>query len=154
MKIILISSLFFICRQTSAQNSTNNASGGDATGTGGSSSYSVGQIDYIEATGTGGSSGQGIQQPYEIYEVEVEDGIQDKLNVSIYPNPTTDMIVIDMGEETGYSYSLTDVKGSSLSTTLITTGKESVSMSDKQEGVYILNLFKNDKSYSYRIIKH
>ena len=42
------------------------AAGGEATGTGGTSSYSVGQVVYTTATGTNGSLAQGVQQPYEI----------------------------------------------------------------------------------------
>jgi len=39
------------------------AAGGEATGAGGTVSFSVGQIDYIEATGGGGKANQGVQQP-------------------------------------------------------------------------------------------
>ncbi len=45
------------------------ASGGEATGTGGSSSYSIGQVSYTSNQGTGGSVEQGVQQPFEIYAV-------------------------------------------------------------------------------------
>jgi hypothetical protein len=45
----------------SAQESVN-GSGGDATGTGGTSSYSIGQVVYTTATGTNGSVAQGVQQ--------------------------------------------------------------------------------------------
>ncbi len=41
------------------------ASGGEATGTGGNVSFSVGQTDYINLTSTNHSSNQGIQQPFE-----------------------------------------------------------------------------------------
>jgi hypothetical protein len=42
------------------------STGGDATGAGGSSSYSVGQVVYTTATGINGSVAQGVQQAYEI----------------------------------------------------------------------------------------
>ena len=42
------------------------ATGGEATGTGGTASYSVGQVVYTTNTGTNGSMAQGVQQPYEI----------------------------------------------------------------------------------------
>ena len=38
------------------------ASGGDATGSGGSVAYSVGQIVYTTPTGTTGSVAQGVEQ--------------------------------------------------------------------------------------------
>ena len=43
-----------------------NASGANATGSGGSVSYSVGQVLYTTNSGSNGSSAQGVQQPYEI----------------------------------------------------------------------------------------
>ena len=43
------------------------ASGGDTSGSGGSISYSVGQVVYTTNTGTSGYSvAEGVQQPYEI----------------------------------------------------------------------------------------
>jgi hypothetical protein len=43
-----------------------NAAGGNTTGSGGSASYSVGQVVYTTNTGTNGSVAQGVQQAYEI----------------------------------------------------------------------------------------
>jgi len=42
------------------------ASGGNASGAGGTVSYSVGQVVYKTNTGSNGSEAQGVQQPYEI----------------------------------------------------------------------------------------
>ncbi|MGD0341661.1 MAG: hypothetical protein ABSA76_08155, partial [Bacteroidales bacterium] len=46
--------------------STITTSGGNASGSGGSASYTIGQVVYSTITGTNGSSAQGVQQPYEI----------------------------------------------------------------------------------------
>ena len=43
-----------------------NATGGNAQGSGGSVSYSVGQLFYLIITGETGSVSEGVQQPYEI----------------------------------------------------------------------------------------
>ncbi len=50
------------------------ASGNNASGSGGSSSYSVGQLVFSYKTGTTGSVTEGVQQPYEI---QVITGIDD-----------------------------------------------------------------------------
>jgi hypothetical protein len=47
--------------------------GGDATGTGGKVSYSVGQIAFTYASGTNGSVTQGVQQPFEISNLGNDD---------------------------------------------------------------------------------
>jgi len=43
------------------------ATGGNATGSGGTVSYTVGQAAYITQTGSGGTVTQGVQQPFEIW---------------------------------------------------------------------------------------
>ena len=63
LPITLFNLMFYFT--TSAQQNTV-ASGGMATGSGGSVSYSIGQIDYITATGTGGTASQGVQQVYRL----------------------------------------------------------------------------------------
>jgi len=43
-----------------------NAAGGNASGSGGTVSYTVGQVVYTTKTGTNGSVAEGVQQAYEI----------------------------------------------------------------------------------------
>ena len=43
-----------------------NVTGANASGSGGSASYTVGQMVYQTNTGTNGSVAEGVQQPYEI----------------------------------------------------------------------------------------
>jgi hypothetical protein len=69
------------------------ATGGNATGSGGSVSYTIGQILYNTFSGTNGTVAQGIQQPYEISVVtaiENTEGIA--LEYIVYPNPTRGLI--------------------------------------------------------------
>ena len=71
------------------------ATGGNGSGSGGSVSYTVGQIVYTTITGTNGSSAQGVQQPFEI---SVVTGIPEAKDISIeiivYPNPAQDFIML------------------------------------------------------------
>ncbi len=64
------------------------ASGGDAVGSGGSSSYTVGQVLYTTNSGANGSVAQGIQQPYEISTLVGLEVTEINLKLSAYPNPT------------------------------------------------------------------
>jgi hypothetical protein len=61
--------------------------GGSGTGTGGSASYSVGQIAYTSLPGSGGSVSQGIQQPYEIATLGNDEFTEISLLMTAYPNP-------------------------------------------------------------------
>lgn len=66
--------------------------GGTASGNGGSATYTVGQIADQRAEAGGKFVIEGVQQPYEIQTVGVNDypGIQ--LEASLFPNPTPDLI--------------------------------------------------------------
>ena len=71
------------------------ASGGNATGNGGSVSYTVGQIVYTTNTGVTGYVAQGVQQPYEISVVFVAPGSEEiTLEATVYPNPVADVFTL------------------------------------------------------------
>ena len=71
------------------------ATGGNASGSGGSASYSIGQMVYTTNTGTNGSVAQGVQQPYEISVITgIEEAKGISLNCSAYPNPTIEFITL------------------------------------------------------------
>ena len=57
-----------------------NASGGNATGSGGTLAYSIGQIVFTTNTGSTGSVAQGVQHGYEIYLVGIKETT---LNISL-----------------------------------------------------------------------
>ena len=73
------------------------STGGEASGSGGTVSYTVGQVLYNTYTGTGNSEAQGVQQPYEISIVlglEKQEGIS--LSCQVYPNPSTNYLVLEV----------------------------------------------------------
>lgn len=86
MKLFLI--LFLLLSIDLSAQSGIVATGTEANGTGGSMSYTVGQIDYKYLSGSNGSMNQGIQQPYEFFTVGVDNHPEITLEMTIYPNPT------------------------------------------------------------------
>lgn len=94
---------------------TISTSGGNAAGSGGTVSYTLGQIVYTTNTGTTGSVSQGVQQLYEISEVtSVDEG--KTMNLSAYPNPTTDYLSLTIESEDlkDLSFQLYDMSGNLL----------------------------------------
>lgn len=132
-----------------------NASGGDATGSGGSVAYSIGQVVYSNQTGTSGNENQGVQQPYEIYTADLDE--LDYLDLSVYPNPTVDQVVIELKQQTGdrLNYQLIDHNGKIISN--ISSKEQSVKldMSSYPSGNYLLNIIDpSEKVKSFKIIKN
>lgn len=133
------------------------ASGGNATGTDGTSSYSVGQITYISQTSSGGHVNLGVQQPYEIVTLGNDDFAEISLVMAAYPNPTTDLLhlVISYDKWNNLSYQLFDMNGRALSNLKkIIASEMSVSMQELQQGIYFLAVNSNNKTIkTFKIIK-
>ncbi|WP_130734125.1 T9SS type A sorting domain-containing protein [Flavobacterium sp. J27] len=132
------------------------SSGGDASGSGGGTSYSVGQIVYTTNFGTTGSVAQGVQQPYEIQTVLGSELFTINLNVAVYPNPTTDVLnlTIQQGAFSNLSYQLVDFNGRILASSLITSQDTTLLMSEYPKAIYLLNVVENNKIIkTFKIIK-
>ena len=135
-----------------------NATGGDASGGGGSVSYSVGQVVYTTHTGTSGSVAEGVQQPYEISVVTgLEEAQSINLSVTAYPNPTTDYLTlrIDEFEISNLSFQLYDMNGKLLHNEKITGNQTSIVMSNLLPATYFVKVIQGNKEVkTFKIIKN
>jgi hypothetical protein len=145
---------FSLTAQTSHQ--VLSATGGDATGTGGSVAYSVGQIVYSTSTGSTGSIAQGVEQAYEISSVGIKETALN-ISLSIFPNPTSDFLtlkVLDYNNE-ALSYNLIDDQGKLVLNEQITTQDTQIAMSALARGAYFINVLQaNKKIQTFKIIKN
>lgn len=134
-----------------------NASGGDASGSGGSVAYSVGQVVYSTQTGTTGSIIQGVQQPYEISVVLGLEDHQISLNMQTYPNPTTDFLTLNIGDNdvSNLSFQLFDLTGKLIESKKITNTIETIRMENLSSAIYFLKVSKNQKEVkTFKLIKN
>jgi len=131
------------------------ATGEDASGSGGSVSYTIGQVVYTTATGTTGSVAQGVQQPYD---VSITTGVELE-NISLemvaFPNPTKGNLLLSIAnfEKEQLSYQLIDVQGK-----LVSSGKatsiNAINMQSLPISTYFLNVQDNNSIIkTFRIIK-
>jgi hypothetical protein len=132
------------------------ASGGEGTGTGGTVSYSIGQIVYTTNTGSNGSVSQGVQQTYSIM---ATDGIEESTinaELSIFPNPTTDNLTLSIvGEIDNVNYQLVDLQGKVIKSEKTTTNSTSINMENLAGSIYFLKVTDNNKTIkTFKIIKN
>lgn len=132
-------------------------SGGTATGTGGTASYSIGQTTFTSQISSGGIVSSGVQQAYEIVTLGNNDFAEINLVMSAYPNPSIDVLNLVVSDEkwSGMSYQLFDLNGKTLSKLQkMITSETSVSMQELQRGIYFLTITNGLKTIkTFKIIK-
>lgn len=133
------------------------ATGGNASGSGGTVAYSIGQVIYKTNIGPNGSVSNGIQQAFEISTVT---GIEDNkisLNLQVYPNPTNGYLTlsIDKTEFTSFNFQLTDNTGKVIESKIVTSPNEIINMECLAKAVYFLKVSRNDLDVkTFKIIKN
>lgn len=134
-----------------------NTTGGNASGSGGSASYTVGQVVYQTHTGTNGSVAEGVQQPYEISVITaIEQAKTIDLTVTAYPNPATDYLTLSISEFklSGLSYQLFDMSGRLLFHEKITGSQTNIVMSQLGSASYLLVVKQeNIRLKTFKIVK-
>lgn len=133
------------------------AAGGDATGDGGTLSFTVGQVVYTAVNGINGSASQGVQQAYTVETLTV---VKPELSVAmaVFPNPVTDQLSIRTNDFDHHklSYQLFDLQGKLLRKGRITSQETSVNMTDLPITTYLMYIVNehNKRAKTFKIIKN
>ena len=155
---VLIASYVFGCGISIYAQNTIPATGGEASGPGGISSYSVGQVVYTTETGTSGTITKGVQQPFEIWVVSgIEEASEIDLECSVYPNPAEIYLILKISDydKENLSYQLYDISGKPFELNKVMTGETRIDMSKLVSGTYFLKVFDNSKALkTFKIIKN
>jgi len=168
MKKIFTLILSLLCTFAVFSQETVSSAGGNATGGGGSVSYTVGQVAYTTITGSNGSVAQGVQQPYEIsVTTALEEAKDIALEWMAYPNPASDFLKLSLKnpESSGLiidnlSYQLYDSNGKLLLNEKLDGFESAISMSALPAGIYILKVSESPgkatqkELKTFKIIKH
>ncbi|HNY02012.1 MAG TPA: T9SS type A sorting domain-containing protein [Bacteroidales bacterium] len=132
------------------------SSAGDAWGSGGTSSFSVGQTAFSLVTGNSGTVTEGVQQPYEILFM---DGIGDpgfKLDSRVYPNPAVTRVIlsVDQADVTRYRYEMRDAVGVLLEQSALTAKETAIPVAGLPAGTYLLTVLERNRNLAtWKVIK-
>jgi hypothetical protein len=132
------------------------SSGTSSVNSGGSVSYSVGQLVFTTNSGTNGSIAQGVQQPIEI---SVELGLPEASGINltrVYPNPTSNYIhlKIEKYDWVNLSYTLIDINGRVLSNGIISDSTTLISLEKFPTATYFLRVLRGNKEIkTFKVIK-
>ena len=155
--IILLFTFIFLISVIQAQEVIP-ASGGNATGSGGKVSYTVGQVVYKTNSGTNGSVAEGVQQPFEISEIiGIKEAKDINLICTAYPNPTNDFfnLKVENYNIENLSYQLFEISGKLIEKKKISSKETIISSINLVSGVYFLKIIDDSKEIkTFKIVKN
>jgi hypothetical protein len=129
--------------------------GGEASGTGGTVSYSIGQVNYTYQESVTGNLSQGVQHAYEVYTVGV---VATTLHISlrVYPNPTTDYLTLEIPEfaEQDLTVQLFDASGKLVWEEPVQSSHTVFDLTGLPASTFIFYVMeKNERIQTFKIIK-
>jgi hypothetical protein len=134
------------------------ATGGNASGSGGSVSYTIGQVLYTANTGTNGSMAEGVQQPYEIsVVVGIKQAKDINLVCTVYPNPASDFLTleVEIPDNANLFFQLYNMMGKLLISEKLIDIKTTISMANLAPATYFLKVTDNQEVVKiFKIIKN
>lgn len=142
--------------QVKAQESVNTA-GGNSFGISGSVSYSIGQFAFSNVIGSNGTADEGVQQPFDIYPLNIGSKPNIGLTMGVYPNPTSSFIVLSLDQilVNKLVFQLYDYAGRLLDTKQIKETKTIIQMGYLPSGTYMLSVKDAITIFqSFKIIKN
>lgn len=155
-KISLLLFFFFTIYNVNAQQATI-SSGGNATGTGGKVSYSIGQVTNISQTSSSGSIFQGVEQAFEIFTLRGDEFTNIRLEAFLYPNPTTNNVTLKIAnmDLSQLNFQLFDIQGKIINEAKIDSENTIVSLEKYLTSIYFLKIkSKNNVLKIFKIIKN
>jgi len=151
-KLQLVIIVFFFALQLSpylvkAQESINTIGGRDF-GSGGSVSFSVGQLVFTTDSQNAGSVVQGIQRPFKITTTDIKKS-ENSISFKAYPNPTTDDLYLEISESINEKliYQLFDLQGKVLLHNQILLPITQINMSSFSAGTYLIQIYDSQKKH-------
>ena len=154
--IVLLAIGFLSAGFAQAQQSAN-AAGGDATGSGGSVAYSVGQVVYTANTSPSGTVSQGVQQAYEIFLIGINE-TELNSSLSVFPNPILDYLILQISDyyNEKLSFHLYDLQGKSLNKEQIIAEQTQINTSSLPSATYFIEVLNQENKHvqSFKIIKN
>jgi len=137
------------------------STGGNAIGSGGFVSYSIGQVFYTTNIGTDGSVAQGVQQPFEISTIT---GLKEAKDISLicsaFPNPVTTVVQLKVDDSIDLSiqsmyYQLFDIQGKLIETKKLEAYLTNIVISSLISATYFLRIVQGNKEVkTFKITKN
>ena len=157
MKSLILGIVFLFSASLADCQNAIPSTGGEASSSQGSYSYTLGQVFYSANIGTTGNLTQGVQQAFEFFTPSTSAQNNILLKAITFPNPTADFIILKITDSVvldNLAYTLFDLTGKSITKKPITSDVTQIKMMHLSMGVYLLKITKMNKPIkTFKIIK-
>lgn len=134
------------------------ATGNNGSSSSGTISYSVGQVAYTSSSASNISVNQGVQQPFEIFDLAgVVTQKTSKYNISLFPNPAENYITLtlDSLNVKELSFRIIDLSGKIMTQGVLIGPSTQIPVDRFAEGSYMVYILKrNELVHSFLLVKH
>jgi len=132
------------------------SAGNQASGDGGTATWSVGLMTFSECSGISGTLSEGIQQPFEIFILVGSRDCDPGPECTVFPNPSTGNVTLKFNDLdlTNLSMGIYDAKGKQIQKGLVDSEKVDITMDDLVPATYYLVILKKEQPVkTFKIIK-
>ena len=151
--ILSFAAILYFTFDSFGQNAVS-TTGGHIKSTGGSTSFTVGQVAYVLKKGNGSYLNEGVQQIYTKKTTPIEELVYLK-EVQLYPNPTheTMTLILSSKEDVQVRYTIMDNLGKEIRNGNILSEKSEISLRDLPSGNYFISLKSKKEIRIFKMVK-
>jgi hypothetical protein len=151
---LLSFAIFLSCTFDSFAQNALSSTGGHFKTTGGSTSFTVGQVAYVLKKGNGSYLNEGVQQVYTKKTTPIEELVYLK-EVQLYPNPTQETVTLILSsmEDVQVRYTIMDYLGKEIRNGNIMSEKSEISLRDLPSGSYFISLKSKKEVRIFKMVK-
>ena len=155
MKKIIIIMVFislFAANKTFTQ-TVISANGGTATAAGTQVSWTIGEPVVATVSDSKNTLTQGFQQS-NLTVSEIKNSNLENVNIKLYPNPTTDLVILETNKITDLDFKIYSTNGKLLKTEKINNTETQIFFTEYSSGIYFLTISNTKKQIkTFQIIK-
>ena len=151
--ILSFAAILYFTFDSFGQNAVS-TTGGHIKSSGGSTSFTVGQVAYVLKKGNGSYLNEGVQQVYTKKTTPIEELVYLK-EVQLYPNPTQETMTLILSSKVDVQvrYTIMDYLGKEIRNGNIMSEKSEISLRDLPSGSYFISLKSKKEVRIFKMVK-
>ena len=152
-KLILMSGMLLMNYSLMAQQEVISSGGNYDETSSGSLSWTIGEATTETVSDGTNTLTQGFQQS-NLTVTEIKNSNLENVNITLYPNPTTDLVILETNNITDLDFKIYSTNGKLLKTEKVNNTETQIFFTEYSSGIYFLTISNTKKQIkTFQIIK-